>query len=102
MVFLERAVSDALFCEAVPPVFAGEVSAPGETISGVVREKRLCTGRVPTQSRPARGENSQRARIFHATLGGADQNRRLSANVAVVEWRGWESRAAANSNLLAQ
>src|ERR1700686_2909438 len=107
MVFLERSVSDALFREAVLPICAEEVSAASEAISGVVREKRLCAGRIPTQGSRARGENSQRARIFDATVGGEDQNGRLSADVAIVErrsreWWSRESRNAANSKLFAK
>src|ERR1700688_3390817 len=99
MVFLECAVSYALFGEAVPPVRAAEVSAAGEAIRGVVREKWLCAGRIPTKGGRARGENSQGARIFDASLGRENPDRRLSANVAVVERRCRKSRGGTNSNL---
>ena len=35
-------------------------------------------------------------------MGGEDQNRRLSADVTVVEWQCRESRAGGNSNLLTE
>src|SRR5258708_36724745 len=99
MVLVWRAVSDAIFGEAVFAFCAREVSQACETIRRLVPEEWLCAGRIPAKSRGARRANTAEGWVQSASSTRSATDGAEGTTEAGLECRGGGGAGGRKANL---